>query len=385
MNAARGASGEGRPTPAALGFRMPAEWEPHEATWIAWPHESRDWPGKLAPIPWVYGEVVRHLTAGERVRILVGDPALQAKARRVLERAGVDLAQVDFVRAPTDRSWTRDYCPLFVRDGAGRVAITNWRFNGWAKYPNHKRDDAVNDRLARALGMRQWSPTVEARGRPWRVVMEGGSLDVDGAGTLLTTEECLLSPIQARNPDMSREEIERVLGDQLGVRKVLWLGSGIAGDDTHGHVDDLCRFVGPRTLVIAEEPDPADANHEPLRDNRERLETMTTADGEALRVVGLPMPAPLVFDGIRLPASYANFYIGNAVVLVPTFNDPNDRRALQVLADLFPTRRVIGIHAVDLVWGLGTLHCMTQQQPAGAAAPPGDGRPARRRGAARRR
>jgi agmatine deiminase len=356
-------------TPAALGFRMPAEWEPHEATWIAWPHEPRDWPGKLAPISWVYGEVVRHLVGGERVRILVGNPTLETKARRVLERVGVDLEQVDFVRAPTDRSWTRDTCPLFVRDGAGRVAITNWRFNGWAKYPNHRRDDAINDRLAARLKMRQWTPTVTVGGKPWRVVMEGGSLDVDGAGTLLTTEECLLSPVQARNPGMSREEVEAVLGAHLGVRKVLWLGNGVAGDDTHGHVDDLCRFVAPRTVVIAEETDRADANYAPLRENRARLEAMTTADGEPLRVVTLPMPAPVMFDGVRLPASYANFYIGNAAVLVPTFNDPADRRALEVLAGLFPTRRVVGIHAVDLVWGLGTLHCMTQQQPAGPPAP----------------
>jgi agmatine deiminase len=356
-------------TPAALGFRMPAEWEPHEATWIAWPHEPRDWPGKLGPIPWVYGEVVRHLTPGERVRILIGDTAAEARARRLLARVGADLGQVDFFRAPTDRSWTRDYCPLFVKDRRGAVAITNWRFNGWAKYPNHKRDDAVNDRLARRLKMRQWTPAVAAGGKPWRVVMEGGSLDVNGAGTLLTTEECLLSPVQARNPGMSREEIEAVLGAYLGVRKVLWLGDGIAGDDTHGHVDDLARFVDARTVVIAEETDEADPNYRPLRENRERLTAMTTADGEPLRVVPLPMPAPLRLDGVRLPASYANFYVGNAAVLVPTFNDPMDRRALDVLAGLFPTREVVGIHAVDLVWGLGTLHCMTQQQPQGTTAP----------------
>jgi agmatine deiminase len=197
--------------------------------------------------------------------------------------------------------------------------------------------------------------------------MEGGSLDVDGRGTLLTTEECLLSPVQARNPGMARGDLERVLGDYLGARKVIWLGNGIAGDDTHGHVDDLARFVAPETVVIAQEDDPADANFAPLRENRERLEASTTADGRPLRVIGIPMPAPLTLDGVRLPASYANFYIGNAVVLVPTFNDPNDRRALEILAGLFPTRRVVGIHAVDLVWGLGTLHCMTQQQPAPAA------------------
>jgi agmatine deiminase len=358
-------------TPAELGFRMPAEWGPHAATWIAWPHERRDWPGKLAPIPWVYGEVVRQLTRGERVRILVDDAAGERQAGRLLTRVGVNLGQVDFVRVPTDRSWTRDTCPLFVTSQAGEVAITNWRFNGWAKYANHRRDDAVNDRLATRLRMRQWLPTVEVAGKPWRVVLEGGAIDVNGAGTLLATEECLLDPVQARNPGLSREGLEAILASHLGVRKVLWLGRGIAGDDTHGHVDDLCRFVDQTTVVIAEESDPVDANHAPLRENRERLQGMTTADGRRLRVVTLPMPSPLVFDGVRLPASYANFYIGNAVVLVPTFNDPNDRRALEILAGLFPTRSVVGIHAVDLVWGLGTLHCMTQQEPAASGSSQG--------------
>ncbi|HVX96958.1 MAG TPA: agmatine deiminase family protein [Polyangia bacterium] len=352
-------------TPAALGYRMPAEWEPHEATWLAWPHEPADWPGKIAPIPWVYGEVVRHLSRGEIVRILVPDAAVEKKARALLARVGVDPARVELVRIATDRSWTRDTCPLFVKNGKGRVAMTNWRFNGWAKYPNHKKDDAINDRLVTRLKMTQWTPTVKIGGKPWRVVLEGGSVDVDGQGTILTTEECLLSPIQARNPGMSREEIERVLCEHLGARKVLWLGNGIAGDDTHGHVDDLARFVDARTVVIASEDDPADANFGVLRDNYERLRRMTNADGERLRVEKLPMPAPVVLDGVRLPASYANFYVGNAAVLVPTFNDPRDREALAILARLFPTRAVVGIHAVDLVWGLGTLHCMTQQQPAG--------------------
>jgi len=356
-------------TPAELGFRMPAEWEPHAATWIAWPHEPRDWPGKLAPIPWVYGEVVRQLTRGERVRILVNDAATEARARKLLGRVGADLGMVDLVRVPTDRSWTRDTCPLFVKNADGEVAITNWRFNGWAKYPNHKKDDAINDRIAKRLGLRQWQPAATVGGRPWRVVLEGGAVDVNGAGSLLATEECLLDDVQARNPGLPREELERILAAQLDARKVLWLGRGIAGDDTHGHVDDLCRFVDETTVVLAQEANPADANHAPLRDNAERLRGMTTADGKPLRVVPLPMPAPLYLDGVRLPASYANFYIGNAVVLVPTFNDANDRRALEILADLFPTRAVVGIHAVDLVWGLGTLHCMTQQEPASTREP----------------
>jgi agmatine deiminase len=384
-------------TPAALGYRMPAEWERHAATWLAWPHEARDWPGKLAPIPWVYGEVVRHLAAGERVRILVQDATVEARARALLARVGVDLAAVDFFRVPTDRSWTRDTCPLFVRrDRDGAVALTDWKFNGWAKYPNHRRDDAVPSRLAARLGNPRFVPTLPAApapapvralrggrsggkgagggvrgaaGRPRQVVLEGGSIDVDGAGTMLTTEECLLSPVQARNPGVSRQELEHVFGDYLGVRKVLWLGQGIAGDDTHGHVDDLARFVNPRTVVLAEERDAADANYRPLVENRERLADSTNAAGERLQVIPLPMPAPLHLDGVRLPASYANFYVGNAAVLVPTFNDAADRRALGILGELFPGRKVVGIHAVDLVWGLGTLHCMTQQEPAAGTDP----------------
>jgi agmatine deiminase len=337
-------------TPRSLGFRMPAEWEPHEATWIAWPHNRVDWPGKFAPIAWVYCEIVRKLAAVELVRILVEDEAAEQDARRKLAKSGADLAGVEFFRIPTDRVWTRDYCPLFVKNAAGEVALTDWRFNGWAKYDDWRRDDAVPAKLARRLALRRWEPGL---------VLEGGSIDVNGAGTLLTTEECLLSPVQARNPGRSREEIERAMADYLGVERVLWLGRGIAGDDTHGHVDDLARFVGPDTIVLCAEPDPSDANYEPLRENREILKQ------HAVRVVELPMPRPVVFRGQRLPASYANFYIANRLVLVPTFNDPADRVALETLARCFPDREVCGIHAVDLVWGLGTLHCMTQQQPAG--------------------
>jgi agmatine deiminase len=346
---------------------MPAEWEPHEATWLAWPHEREDWPGKFEPIPWVFGEVVRALVPGERVRILVDDAAHEEGARTLLARVAVDPSRVDFVRVRTDRVWTRDSCPLFVRDAAGTVAMTNWQFNGWAKYPNHLKDDAINDQLAPLLGMKQWKPRAGEGAGARRLVLEGGSVDVNGAGILLTTEECLLSPIQARNPGVPREELERALCDYLGVRKILWLGEGIVGDDTHGHVDDLARFTDARTVVIASEPDPRDENHARLAEDRARLARMTDQDGLPLRVVELPMPAPVVLDGVRLPASYANFYVGNAAVIVPTFNDPNDRVALSILGELFAGRRVVGIHSLDLVWGLGTLHCMTQQQPAGSS------------------
>jgi agmatine deiminase len=352
-----------RATPAALGFRLPAEWEPHAATWLAWPHERTDWPAKFPAIPFVYTDIVRRLSEGERVRLEVNGQSQELLARRLLRRAGVGLDRVDFFSFPTDRCWTRDHGPLFVKHPDGEVALTHWRFNGWAKYRNYKKDDAVPDRIARAQKRRQWKPAARFGGKLQDVVLEGGSIDVNGKGTLLTTEECLLSSIQARNPGLSRAALEGLFSEYLGVRKVLWLGEGIVGDDTHGHVDDLARFVDETTVVLVTEQDRTDANFARLEDNRKRLASMTDADGRALRVVPLPMPQPVVWDGHRLPASYANFYIANRVVLVPTFNDPADRAALGTLARLFPTREVVGIHALDLVWGLGTLHCMTQQEP----------------------
>ncbi len=353
-----------RPPPEPTGFRMPAEWEAHEATWIAWPHQHDDWPGKFAPIPWAFAEIVRHLHAGEIVRVLVNDAASEARARRTLTRAGVDLGRVEFFHVPTDRAWARDYGPMFVVSREGELGINNWHFNGWAKYDNWRNDDKVAGRVGQRLKVRWLIPPTRNGFRDTSVVaLEGGSIDVNGRGCLLTTEECLLSDVQQRNPGMTREDYEWVFVHYLGVRKVLWLGRGVAGDDTHGHVDDLARFTGPRTVVTAVEEDRGDDNYEPLRENLERLRGMTDQGGRPLEVHTLPMPAPLYFDGRRLPASYANFYIANGRVLVPTFNDPNDRRALEVLAGLFPGRTVVGIHAVDLVWGLGTLHCLTQQQP----------------------
>lgn len=337
------------------GARMPAEWEPHEATWVAWPHERSDWPGKFAPIPWVMAEIVRHLARAERVRILVQDTGAARDARRKLEKAGAELDAVEFYVCPTNRGWTRDSGPLFIKEPGGRVAITHWRFNGWAKYPDYRLDNRIPAFVARRLGLPRYST---------RIVLEGGSIDVNGRGSLLTTEECLLSPIQARNPGLAREELERALADYLGARNILWLGRGIAGDDTHGHVDDIARFTGPSTVVAAVESDKSDPNYEPLRDNLRRLRHMRDQDGNPLRVVPLPMPEPVHFGGQRLPASYANFYIANRLVLVPTFNDPNDRRALEILSRLFPDRQVVGIYSRDLVLGLGAIHCLTQQQPA---------------------
>ncbi|HMB07283.1 MAG TPA: agmatine deiminase family protein [Isosphaeraceae bacterium] len=354
--------------PAPLGYRMPAEWEPHEATWIAWPHRRDDWPGKFAPIPWVYTEIVRHLSRVERVNILIEGKARHDRAAEQLTAAGVDLDRVAFVNAATDRVWTRDSGPTFVvndraAEGEERLGLIDWRFNGWAKYEDHRHDNRLPRRIGRRLGLRRWLPRVEVEGRRVRVVMEGGALDVNGRGTLLTTEECLLSPVQARNPRLDRAGIERVFADYLDVRHVVWLGRGIAGDDTHGHVDDLARFVDPHTVVTAAERRESDPNYEPLQENGRRLRAARDQDGQLLCVVDLPMPEPVVFRGQRLPASYANFYIANGLVLVPTFSDPADREALNTLAALFPDRRIVGIHAVDLVLGLGTMHCLSLQQP----------------------
>ena len=335
-------------------FRMPAEWEPHEATWLAWPHERSDWPGKFAPVPWVYAEFIRYVSLHERVRILILDATERKSIERILHKAGVNLNAIDFYLRPTDRSWTRDFCPIFVHDANGRTVATDWIFNGWAKYPNHKRDNAIPKFVASRLKMERLEPGF---------VLEGGSIDVNGAGLLLTTEECLLSDVQARNPGRTRGEIEAAFARFLGIRQTLWLHRGIAGDDTHGHVDDLARFTDERTIVTVVEPNKADDNHEPLRENLKLLRAMRTLDGQAFRIATLPMPAPVYFDGQRLPASYANFYIANRHVLVPVFNDPNDRIALNTLARLFPTRTVVPIYCGDLVLGLGTLHCMTQQQP----------------------
>ena len=346
-----------------IGLRMPAEWEQHEATWMGWPHNTKDWPGKMGAISWVYGEMVRKLSSGEYVRIFVNDKDHELKSRRVLDKVGVDMTRVQFFRIPTNRGWARDFGPIFVkRDQPDeQVAIARFRFTAWAKYGDWQLDDRIPVKLGQKLKI----PVVPVERNRQGVVLEGGAIDVNGQGTLLTTEECLLDEqVQVRNPRFSRQDYEDVFRAHLGISQVLWLGKGIAGDDTHGHVDDVCRFVDPYTVVLCQESNPADENYRPLAENKERLDGMRVEDGRKLIVVALPMPEPLYFEGRRLPASYANFYIGNAVVLVPTFNDPQDRVALGIFSELFPDRSVVGIHAVDLVWGFGTIHCLTQQQPA---------------------
>jgi len=393
-------------TPVQLGYAMPAEWEPHEATWIAWPHNQGDWPGKFAPVPWVFAEIVRHLAPGERVHVLVppskGDRFVKA-VREILSKADVNLAHVTFHQLSTDRVWIRDSGPIFLTkqstnyksqitnykskitnyksqienykskienrkskiENPPPLALVDFKFNAWAKYDDAARDDALPQAVAGMLRVPRFTAYGGNNlGELQRFVLEGGSIDVNGKGCLLTTEECLLSKVQQRNPGFSRARIAQTLCDYLGVRQVLWLAGGIAGDDTHGHVDDVARFVNPATIVACVEADRRDANYGPLRQNLERLAKMRDQRGRPFNIVELPLPEPVYFAGRRLPASYANFYIANTGVLVPVFNDPRDQVALKVLEQCFQDRPIIPVYCRDLVLGLGTLHCLTQQQPA---------------------
>jgi agmatine deiminase len=407
-------------TPAALGYRMPAEWEPHAATWLAWPHYHGDWPGKFEPIPWVYVEIIRHLAKHERIELIVNDSSAARKVRRILHRANAWSGSIRFHNWPTNRIWLRDSGCIFVTrqpgfaqpDSQGRlsphdhhsshqqeghdfsradhklkknralvaegIVAVKFRFNAWAKYSNWRYDDKIGSLMAKVKFPTLFRKEREKRmGHPQfssceilpvsagkRIVLEGGSIDVNGAGTILTTEECLLSKVQQRNPHMTRVHYEKAFADYLGAPHTIWLGRGIVGDDTHGHVDDLTRFVAKDTVVTMVEPNTKDANHAPLRANLRRLQAARDQDGKQLTVVELPMPQPVVFEGRRLPASYANFYIANGVVLAPVFNRPNDLIALNTLAQLFPKREIIPIYSGDFIWGLGAMHCMTQQQPA---------------------
>ncbi len=346
--------------PAELGYTMPAEWEKHEATWLGWPHNANDWPGKFEIIPWIYGEMVRRISAGERVNLIVRHNQDEVQARRIFKHVGVDLRKIKFVTHHTNRGWTRDTGPIFVKR-KNKTAIVHFHFNAWAKYSNWRKDTKVPETAAKLLGKKLFH--AEFEGTPF--VIEGGGMELNGRGTLISTEECYLDPkIQVRNPGLGKKEIEGVLKNYLGVTNVLWLAKGPKGDDTHGHIDDICRFVNRNTLLLVREKNSKDENYRPLAENWERVKDFRLEDGMKPEVVALPMPNPLYFDGIRLPASYANFYICNAAVIVPTFNDPNDRVALGILGELFKDRPVVGIHAVDLVWGFGSLHCLTQQQPA---------------------
>jgi agmatine deiminase len=412
--------------PASLGYRMPAEWEPHTATWLAWPHYHGDWPGKFEPIPWVYAEIIRSLAKHERVELIVNNSSATRQACRLLERANAFSTNIRFHRWPTNRIWLRDSGCIFVtsekaptlaaKDAArmghpslslrdhrggheregheftravdslqkkkalaaeGSLAV-KFRFNAWAKYSNWHFDDKIGSLMANVAiptlrKPRSVGQPHRGTGHPYeiqplsggkRIVLEGGSIDVNGSGTILTTEECLLSKVQQRNPHMTRVHYEKAFADYLGAPHTIWLGRGIVGDDTHGHVDDLTRFVDRNTVVTVVEPNTKDANHAPLRANLRRLQTARDQDGKQLTIVEMPMPQPVVFDKRRLPASYANFYIANGIVLAPVFNRPNDRIALDTLAQLFPNREIVPIYSGDFIWGLGAMHCMTQQQPA---------------------
>lgn len=352
-------------SPASAGYSMPAEWEPHEATWLGWPHNADDWPRKFEIIPWVYGEMIRKISAGEKIHILIRGSGDKTLARRIIKSVGVSQERINFVTHPTNRGWTRDTGPIFVKRTSARgnseLAVVHFHFNGWAKYGNWRLDTEVPQTAARILGKELFH--AETAGRPF--VIEGGGIELNGRGTLISTEQCYLHPrIQVRNPGLGKKQIETTLKEYLGVKNIFWLAKGPSGDDTHGHVDDICRFVNPKTLVLVREKNRKDINFRPLEENWERIGGLRLEDGSKPDVVELPMPSPLYFDGVRLPASYANFYICNSCVIVPTFNDPNDRVALGILGELFRDRPVTGIHAVDLVWGFGSLHCLTQQQPA---------------------
>ena len=346
--------------PAELGFAMPAEWARHEATWLGWPHNETDWPAKIDTIRWVYGEMVRKIAEGEIVRILVRNKAEEKFARTYLKRAHANLKNVQFVIHPTNRGWTRDSGPIFVKR-KNETAIVHFHFNAWAKYNDWQKDRKVPETAARVLKKQLFN--AECNGKDF--VVEGGGIELNGSGTLLTTEECYQHPkIQVRNPGLTKEQYNDTFKKYLGVKNVIWLLNGPVGDDTHGHIDDICRFVNRNTVVLIKETNQRDINYRPLAENWERIQDLRLEDGSKPEVIALPMPAPLMHDGFRLPASYANFYISNACVIVPTFNDPNDRVALGILGDLFKDRPVVGIHAVDLVLGFGSLHCLTQQQPA---------------------
>lgn len=338
-------------------LRMPAEWEKQQAIWLAWPHNKEDWPGKFEAIKWVYVELIKYLTQGVRVRLLVEDAVERQKAVDILTISHIDLSQVDLIIAPTDRSWLRDSGPVFVYNGTQRTLL-DWRFNAWAKYNNWQSDDKVPEWVKKFLDL----PSVQPEHKGRRVVLEGGSIEVNGKGTLITTEECLLSDIQCRNPGFSREDYEQIFVRYLGISHVIWLGNGIEGDDTHGHIDDLARFVNATTAVTVIETDKNERNYAPLHDNLKRLKAACDQDGKKLDIIELPMPKKNLFDGQILPASYANFLISNNTVLVPTFNDPNDRIALDLLAGVFPKHNVVGIYCGDFILGLGTIHCASQQE-----------------------
>ena len=346
------------PTPKALGYHFPAEWYPHRATWLSWPHKEASWPGKLQDVYIPYCQFIKAVSAGEQVCINVRDKAMERLASEQLDRVGADLTSISFYHHPTDDAWCRDHGPAFlVNKGASdapRRVIVDWGYNAWGgKYPPFEQDDRIPTLVGEALDIPVYHPGI---------VMEGGSVDFNGAGTVLTTTACLLN--KNRNPQLNQQQIENYLYQYYGVDQVLWLGDGIVGDDTDGHIDDITRFVNEDTVVTVVETDKTDENYAVLQDNLEALKKMRLANGKSLNIVELPMPAPVIYEGQRLPASYANFYISNAAVVVPTYRDSRDQQALDILATCFPDRAVVGIDSTDVIWGLGSWHCLSQQEPA---------------------
>lgn len=339
-------------TPAEGGYRMPAEWEPHAATWLTWPHDEAHWPGLYEKIPPIWARMAKELSAGEDVHILIHDAKTEAIAEKELKKAGATSDRIHLHHVPNNFAWARDHGPIFLKNKKGDTLITHWGYNAWGNKWSHELDDHVPEHVAKITGLTH----VRAP-----MILEGGSIDVNGQGALLTTTSCLLHP--NRNPGLRKPQIEQNLKDYLGVTKVLWLGNEITGDDTNGHIDDMTRFIGPNTIFTVVEENKDDGNHETLQSNLELLKEMTDQGGNPFEIVTVPLPAPLVHEGIRLPASYANFYIGNAALLLPVFNDPNDSEAINVLGKAFPDRKIIPIDARDLVWGFGAFHCVTQQQP----------------------
>lgn len=338
--------------------RFPAEWEKHQSTLLSFPSEGRDWPGKYHAIKWAFVEMIKKVTAYEPVFLVVKNDELREKVAIMLEQAHVDPSAVSYILKDTNRNWMRDSGPAIVKTADGGREAVQFGFTGWAKYKNHKKDQGTPAAVASHLGINLVQATYNSK----LVVLEGGSIDVNGSGTLITTEECLMDPVQqVRNPEFSKQDYENVFREYLGVTNTIWLGEGIEGDDTHGHVDDICRFVNRNTVVAVHEPNTSDPNHHKLEANLEILKKAKLENGEKLNIVKMPMPARLDFEDLRLPASYVNFLVTNGCVLMPTFNDKNDYKALGILKELFADRDVIGISAVDLVWGLGTLHCLSHE------------------------
>ncbi len=344
------------------GLRWPAEWEPHSATWLTWPHNTYDWPAKFSPIPYVFSEFCRILTRGETVRLIVKNAFARKQSERILKNEGIPLEKIELFHAPTNRSWIRDNGPIFIKKGT-QLFVTDWKFNAWARYPDWQWDNEIPKLIAGKYKIPHLIPRYHFRGKQRQVVLEGGSIDSNGAGTLLTTEECLLSKKQRRNPGFLRETWEKVFLQFFGIRKTIWLKNGLTGDDTHGHVDDLARFVNKNTVVAVREYNRKDINYNPLLENQKILKSARDHQGKQLNIVELPLPKPVYYRKQRLPASYANFYIANSAVLVPVFNDENDRVALTILAEALSPKPVVGIYCRDIILGQGSIHCLTQQQP----------------------